>query len=201
MLWNRSLVIRDLETGSLWSHILGRCMAGELEGKELPFVPGTVVTWKDWHAEHPDTTVLKMSRTASEYQRFALSDSGRYVFGVKVGQEVKAYTYRHLAENPIVQDEIAETPVLIAFDAESGRALVFDRTVDGEVLSFEDHYDADGSLVALGTGKRWNPWSGEPLSVSKAEHSMVPLYGIISYRQAWEVFYPGTGILGLESEQ
>ena len=201
MLWNRSLVIRDLETGSLWSHILGRCMAGELEGMELPFVPGTVVTWKDWYAEHPETTVLKMSRTASEYQRFALSDSGRYVFGVKVGQEVKAYTYRYLAENPIVHDEIAETPVLIAFDAESGRAFMFDRTVDGAVLNFGDSYNADGSLVALGTRELWNPWSGRPITASKTGHLMVPLYGIISYRQAWEVFYPGTEIVGLETEQ
>ena len=30
-LWNRSLVIRDIETESLWSHILGKCMDGDLK--------------------------------------------------------------------------------------------------------------------------------------------------------------------------
>ena len=37
-LWNRSLVMRDLETGSLWSHILGECMEGELMGKKLELI-------------------------------------------------------------------------------------------------------------------------------------------------------------------
>ena len=40
MLWNRSLVILDAETKSLWSHILGRAMQGPLEGETLEALPG-----------------------------------------------------------------------------------------------------------------------------------------------------------------
>ena len=40
MLWNRSLVILDAETKSLWSHILGRAMRGPLEGETLEVLPG-----------------------------------------------------------------------------------------------------------------------------------------------------------------
>ena len=32
MLWQRSLVMRDLETGTLWSHLMGKAMEGELKG-------------------------------------------------------------------------------------------------------------------------------------------------------------------------
>ena len=35
MLWQRSLVMQDKETGSLWSHILGEAMRGSLKGTSL----------------------------------------------------------------------------------------------------------------------------------------------------------------------
>ena len=35
-LWNRSLIMSDVETRTEWSHLLGRAMAGKLK---LPRVP------------------------------------------------------------------------------------------------------------------------------------------------------------------
>ena len=68
-LWQRSLVMRDLETESLWSHILGECMQGELKGKKLELIPAEMTTWKQWLADHPQTTVLDMSPTAKRFDR------------------------------------------------------------------------------------------------------------------------------------
>ena len=39
MLWKHNLVMQDLETRSLWSHMLGECMAGELKGARLTMLP------------------------------------------------------------------------------------------------------------------------------------------------------------------
>ena len=43
-LWNRSLVMQDTETKSLWSHILGEAMDGELKGVVLKSLPSDMVT-------------------------------------------------------------------------------------------------------------------------------------------------------------
>ena len=42
MLWNRSLVMLDQETKSLWSHILGQAMRGPLKGTRLEVIPSTM---------------------------------------------------------------------------------------------------------------------------------------------------------------
>ena len=52
----------DVETGSLWSHILGEAMQGELKGTQLDSLPCDMVTWEAWLREHPKTTVLNLSR-------------------------------------------------------------------------------------------------------------------------------------------
>jgi hypothetical protein len=52
-LWNRSLVMLDIETRSLWSHILGEAMAGELKGQLLKPIPSDMVTWAAWKRDHP----------------------------------------------------------------------------------------------------------------------------------------------------
>lgn len=198
MLWNRSLVMRDLETGSLWSHILGRCMKGDLEGEELSFVPGTVTTWNEWKTKFPETTVLGMSRKTFDYQRFAYSEPSGFVIGIKVGQTVKAYTFAYLSENPIVQEVLAGTPIVLAFDPVSTRAFVFDRALNDEMITFEDVY-SDGALVDQKTGSRWDPWSGEATSGELKGASLSTRYGIISFRKAWALFYPETEIVDLAS--
>ena len=68
-LWNRSLVMQDLETKSLWSHILGECMEGELKGQRLEIVPSSMTDWKSWKEQAPETTAVLMSRTSKNYNR------------------------------------------------------------------------------------------------------------------------------------
>lgn len=188
--------MRDLETGSLWSHILGRCMDGELEGETLSFVPGTVTTWSDWLTRYPDTTVLDLSRTSFDYQRLAFSDPANFVIGIKIGLKIKAYTYAYLSQHPIVQEEVAGTPIVIAFDPESTRAYVYDRTLDGGAVLFDDKYE-DGYLIDLDTGSHWDPWSGRALSGDRQGEVLAAQYGIISYRRAWTTFYPNSEMVDL----
>lgn len=188
--------MRDLETGSLWSHILGRCMKGDLEGEELSFVPGTITTWNEWKLKFPETTVLRMTRKSFDYQRFAYSEPSNYVIGIKVGQVVKAYTFAYLSENPIVQEVIAGTPIVLAFDPVSTRAFVFDRDLDDETITFEDAY-SEGALVDQATGSRWDAWSGEAIAGERKGEFLSTRYGIISFRKAWALFYPETEIVGL----
>ena len=68
-LWDRSLVMQDHETKSLWSHILGEAMNGNLKGAKLKRLPSDMVTWGKWKAAHPNTTALKLKRSSRSYPR------------------------------------------------------------------------------------------------------------------------------------
>ncbi len=51
-----SAPFRDKETGSRWD-VAGRCVAGDLKGRVLPWVDSTQVRWFAWAAEHPHVTI------------------------------------------------------------------------------------------------------------------------------------------------
>ena len=60
-LWRNSLIMQDLETGTLWSHVTGEALDGELTGHSLEVIPAVHTTWAEWYAEHPATRLLKKS--------------------------------------------------------------------------------------------------------------------------------------------
>ncbi|MCP4885719.1 MAG: DUF3179 domain-containing protein [Planctomycetaceae bacterium] len=63
-LWMRSLVTSDLETGTAWSHLLGRGMSGQLEGKVLKPLFSDMLTWSAWRERFPSSKVLELPRMA-----------------------------------------------------------------------------------------------------------------------------------------
>ena len=184
-LWKRSLVMRDLETKSLWSHILGECMEGELKGKELELVPGVMMTWKEWLADHPGTTVLDMSPTAVRFDKELYEEGGEFVYGVKVRGRPKAYTFGYLEKNPVVQEEIAGVPVLVTYDPDSTSAVIFGA---GE-MRFKPKL-VDGQLIEEKTGSAFHPVSGTGTAGKLEGKQLEKLAGIVSYRRAWKSFYP-----------
>ena len=189
MLWHRSLVIRDIETGSLWSHILGRCMQGPLKDKSFEFIPATLTTWKDWKTKHPDSTVLNMSRTASTFIRDLLDEQYPVGYGIKIGLTTAAYSYRHLANHPVYEDKLSDQAVVIVFDAPSTRTFAYECAVDDLVLTFGDTLQ-EGLLIDESTQSKWNPWTGEAVEGSLKGKRLRPVYGLITYMNAWENFYP-----------
>ena len=55
LLWNRSLVMIDQETGSHWSHLMGTAMKGPLKGEKLEVFPSTMTDWATWRAKYVNT--------------------------------------------------------------------------------------------------------------------------------------------------
>ena len=68
----------------LWSHLLGRCVEGELKDTRLVTLPGDMVTWEAWRDEHPETTVLNMSRTNQNYTRDFYEKPELFLIGIVV---------------------------------------------------------------------------------------------------------------------
>jgi hypothetical protein len=188
MLWKRSLVMRDLETGSLWSHILGACMEGELQGKTLAIVPAHITTWADWKSAFPDTTVLDMSRTSKAFTDQVFQDPERFVYGVRLRGKVKAWSYRLLLTQAVIQQHVGGEDLLLVTDTVSGRVTSFSSTMDEVALRFLP--DLRKGVLVDTSGSTWHPLSGEGLSGEHKGRLLKPVVGIISFRKAWKAFYP-----------
>jgi hypothetical protein len=135
-LWNRSLVMVDNQTDSLWSHLLGKSMEGELKGTQLETLPGVIMTWKAWKEAHPKTSVLKMSRTADEFVKAFHESPGRFVLGVRSETAAKAYSFESLKAERVINDVFEKGPIIVLYDPEGTGGRVFSRSLDGKTLTF-----------------------------------------------------------------
>lgn len=195
-LWKRSLVMIDKPTGSLWSHILGKAMAGELKGAELESIPSVITDWKSWRKDHPETTVAHLSRTSRNFQTDFYRDPSKFVMGYASGEKSRAWGFEQLKKHPAINDEFNKTPLLVVFKASSSAPYLYERTVDGKPLTFR--FDSPGaaprgakpSLVDVGTGSEWHPATGTCIKGRLKGKQLTPLPGIISFRRAWRRFHP-----------
>jgi hypothetical protein len=51
-------VLKDRETGSVWSALTGEALSGPLAGKRLAPIPSFILTWGRWKSLHADSWVL-----------------------------------------------------------------------------------------------------------------------------------------------
>lgn len=180
----------DRETNSLWSHILGEAMQGQLQGTRLQQIPSVMTDWKTWRTDHPETTVLLISRTSTEYRREFYQRPERFVLGIAEGGKPKAWGFDDLARASVVNDQWNDTRVLVAFDRESLTARLYDRTIDDRSLTFRI---AEGkALIDEETKSTWEPTTGRAIAGPLAGRYLTPLPAIVSYKHVWFKFHPNS---------
>ncbi len=187
MLWNRSLVMMDQETRSLWSHILGKAMRGPLQGEQLQQIPSVMTDWQTWRKNHPNGKVVIMSRTSRNYTRNFHGRLEKFVLGVVLDGKVKAWSLANLAKKPVLNDQLGNRPLLVAFDNKSLTARLFDPRVNNRILTFVLH---KGRLVDQQTGSIWDPVSGKAIAGKLQGEFLTALPGILSFRSVWKRFHP-----------
>ena len=134
MLCQVSLVMRDIETGTYWSHILGRGMKGPLHKKKLRVLPSTLTDWKTWKKLHPDTTVMVLSNTQMEFTRSSYRDKTRYGAGATWNGKAKIWSFWGLNRQPLVNDRFADRNIVIWYDKSSSGVWGWQRVAQQQPL-------------------------------------------------------------------
>ncbi len=178
----------DAETRSLWSHILGKAMQGELKGTQLDIFPAEMITWERWRIDHPQTTVLALSRVRRNYTVDFYRRSAEFVFGWLVNWKAYSATFSVLRKDPILNLELDSWALLVTFHPDSTAAHIFSREVDGRDLYFVA--DEDVLMRDEQTGSIWNRNTGLAIEGSLKGKQLTHEIGIVSYEQAWQTFYP-----------
>ena len=190
--------MRDEETGTMWSHILGKAMDGKLKGSELELLPGELVDWKSWKTRYPQTTVLNMSRTAKQFDVEMQKTPGKFVLGIhRIGKAAKAYPYEKLQVEQVVNDKIGDEALVVFFDPVSTAATVHSRVVDGRTLSFEQA--SPGKIKDAETGSLWDAHSGRCVAGDLQGKELRAMVGVPSFRKAWFRFFPESEEYGKKS--
>ncbi len=188
MLWNRSLVMQDVETRSLWSHLLGEAMQGPLKGRRLEALPAEMTTWKAWRSEHPETTVLALSRTDRRFVKTFYRRPADFVLGLVEDGHAGHVGFEKLMRTGVLNVELEEQPLLIVFDRDSTAARVFSRRVEDRDLHFRPV--GANRLEDDATGSRWDSTTGAAVAGPLKGIRLRQRVGIVSFKRAWLGFHP-----------
>ncbi len=166
----------DRETGSLWSHLTGEAISGPLSGQRLTIVPSFQTTWGLWRKDRPKAQVLAVSpnELRDSYDGYyRAGDAGiegrkhkddrlptkERVIGVRLGGDVKAYSFSALARVRVVDDVVGGTPLVIVFDGSSESGAVYRRDLNGQTLDFQPG-NRPMSMKDTQTGSEWDGLAG-----------------------------------------
>ena len=215
-----ALLMYDHQTRTLWSHITGEAVQGELKGERLKMLAGTPrITWKDWKRNHPLTKVLSVPndfrrperriqdiRTDNYAAYHASPDAGisgteytddrlmnkELVVGIRINESYRAYPFTVFKRQSIINDKVSDVPVLAFHDLESNATAVFLRTVEGKTLTFES---TQGYFVKdTITGTTWNLITGIATKGKLKGNTLTRLPALNIYWFAWARYHPETTV-------
>ncbi len=202
----------DRDTGSLWSQVLGKAVAGPMKGQSLVEIPSQLSTWADWKKRHPDTLVLRaISRQrGSSYAPYHRDKSSigihdrrnpderlpvkTLVYGLEIDGSAAVVSLGAIGRDGLVEGELAGVPVMVvAVGTERQASLAYARAVNGRSLSFSG-VDEE-TIRDLATGSLWSRETGECLEGELAGEKLEPIKGKKVYWGVWVQFHPQTAFL------
>ncbi|MFT5194751.1 MAG: hypothetical protein ACI9EW_000485 [Cellvibrionaceae bacterium] len=208
------LVMYDRQTNSFWSQLLGEAVEGEKKGTKLEFVPSWFTTWEQWKEIHPDSLALNKGYAGARdpYERGyydspaagvigeTIQDDRLYtkefVVGVEFNSNAVAYPFSVLNDEPVVNDTISDAEILVLFDKDSASAVVYDRVVKGQTLTFSVGNDPF-TVIDNETGSTWDSISGEALSGELAGSILNRIKSTTVFWFGWKDFFPDTLLYGI----
>ncbi|MYA21044.1 MAG: DUF3179 domain-containing protein, partial [Chloroflexi bacterium] len=238
LLYRSNKLMYDRVTRTLWNQFTGEPVLGSLaaardaEGDplRLRLLPVVVTTWGDWRVQHPETTVLDFGtgfalpyEPGLPYGNYFQSrgtmfpiwshsevvSAKEFVYGLRIGADRKAYPFRTLTEEVVVNDAVGEQPVLLV----AARGEVITEGVHREAPSPNAYYsgaevrafERGGHTFTAGDDPDTLRDAGGGLWQVTEEAVLGPngerlerIAGHLAYWFGWYSFYPETEVYGLE---
>jgi len=219
-IYNGVFVMRDQQTGSLWSHFTGEAFEGELSGKRLEWIALERTDWARLKSTHPTaTTPVKSAlrfrpippmRTRSGalgsflpanfeptlpkgLSRKSIHEHG---VGVAVGSAHKFSPLEGLGKVPVINDTVAKVPLVVLIQDGSASAAVYSRCVAGQTLRFGPaEIEGFAALKDEQTGTIWGA-DGSAVSGPLEGKSLTPVRSIITDWYGWGAYFPDSEVHG-----
>lgn len=216
-LYNSNLVMYDRISKSLWSQALAEGIVGKFAGTKLERIPFDVANWKDWKLLYPNSKVL--SKDTGFSRPYGADPYGGYytnsevlfpvshkddrlglkevVVGLENQGEYKAYKVQEIENRKIINDEINNKSITF-FSLHPFMVKAFDRTVDGQNLSFEytnatnsTSNNNNNKIIDKQTKSEWN-FEGRAINGQLRGKQLVRLPFDEGFWFEWVAFHPKT---------
>jgi hypothetical protein len=215
MLYRNGLIMYDHQTQSLWSHIMGQAIAGDLDGTQLELIAALQTDWASWKERHPDTQVINPDLFGRDgYEGYYLRpDAGvigrttrpdvdlgpkEFVIGVRLGGEAKAYPFRALSQQPVVNDSVGGVPLVVFFDKGSAAGAAFSSELDdGTLLTFEPGDELEVALDTQ-TQSEWDIFTGTAVSGPLGGTQLAQIPITYAFWFGWADYHPEGMVYSLE---
>lgn len=208
-------VFKDRQTGSKWQQSSLEATSGPLKGTHLQLYPFLETTWSEWHAQHPDTLVLKplpgyaermpaenaiinqgISGMAGPAPFPTLGHDNRLrprdtVVGLETGGAEKAYPISALDKVRVVNDRVGTSPVVIVHQPASDTTTAFIAEANGKALRFRAADAEADKLVDAETRSTWTAYGDCVAGKLKGTH-LKQLIMEPEFWFAWSEFHPKT---------
>ncbi len=125
-------------------------------------------------------------------------ESDDLVLGYTAGSQAYAYPFKILNYHEIVNDVLDGVPVLISYCPLCRSAIVYDRRVEGRLLSFGNTsalYESDLVMVDRTTGSYWWQVAGTAIVGSLTGSELDPLPSEVATWADWASRHPDTMVL------
>lgn len=222
-----NLIMYDRQTETWWQQATGEAIAGDLAGSQLSFYPATIISWGDFKDEYPQASVL--SRETGFARAYGNNPYTGYddinqspflfqgsptpgqlppmarVFTLERNGEAVAYPYDILSSERVINDMIADEPVVIFWAEGTASALDSSSVAEGRDVGSTAAYSAqldgveyefafDGEYIRdQQTGSIWNVL-GEATEGDLKGKQLKPLVSINHFWFSWAAFRPETRI-------
>ncbi|MFP3883192.1 MAG: DUF3179 domain-containing protein [Actinomycetota bacterium] len=124
------------------------------------------------------------------------------VLGYLAGEQAHAYPFKILNFHEIINDTLDDVPVLVSYCPLCRSAIVYDRRLDGEVLSFGNTsalYESDMVMVDRNTGSYWWQVPGKAIVGPLTGTQLTALPSRVARWTDWVEEYPNTRILSRDT--
>lgn len=180
-LWRDTLVLRDRETGTLWSAATGAALDGPLAGRRLSGIPAIYATAEAWRRAYPDSVYMDLGRPTSVpfLMRLYGASPWQGVSGIKTrdrrhkpkeeflsvgrGREALAFTDAEIRRRGGVRTTLAGETVAIEWDQrlQTPRAFSFEGPVRREApvlpmywFALDRHFERVRTLAETASSPR-----------------------------------------------
>ncbi|MBS1600238.1 MAG: DUF3179 domain-containing protein [Bacteroidetes bacterium] len=203
-------VFEDATTKSWWQQATGTAITGPLKGYVLTEFPSSQLTLTSWLRQYPNSLVMKPDTIFMDnYFRLEDYDKGTmqsslvrrdtvswqnnsWIVGVMNNFSTKAYDWNELLQKKIIQDSVDKLPILLAIENDTASFHVYDRRVDGSVLSFQIGGNND-LLVDESTHSSWN-MDGICIAGSLKGKKLLPVQSYNEFWHSWRNFHKNSKI-------
>ena len=164
-----NLIMYDRQTETWWQQATGEGIVGQLAGRQLTFIPATMISWADFRATYPEGKVLSretgLSRSYGNnpYAGYDNIDNSPFLYEgpetpgqlppmarvltLDLNGDTVAYPYSVLSELGVVNDRVGDQEIVVFW--QSGVASALDRgtIADGRdvgtVVAFSRQLDGE----------------------------------------------------------